>query len=230
MNFVVGFIVSLAFGLLAYWKKSVSTSGVWSGVAIGTLLYGFSGPQGFCLLAFLFIAGSLLTRHGFSRKQAIGGAQPNEGRRGAKEALANCLPAILFAFLAWRTGLDIYNIGLVSSFAAALADTTATELGQVYGRRFFRVPRFERVPAGTRGACSLEGTAFGILAGCAMGVLAWFLGFFPASGILWIVLGATVGFTGESLLASVIPNHEARNFIGALLGALSGMMFLRVLQ
>ena len=230
MNFLIGFIISLAFGLFAYWRKSVSVSGLWSGILVGTFLYGFSGPQGFSLLAFFFIVSSLLTRHGLDRKQAMGVAQPNEGRRGAKEALANCLPSLFFAFLFWRNGSLLAAVGFVSSFAAALADTTATELGQVYGRRFFRMPRFQRVPAGTRGAFSLEGTGFGVLAACAMGTLAYCLGFFPVFGIIPVVVGATIGFIGESLLAPVIVGHEVRNFIGPLLGGGCGMMFATFLS
>ena len=230
MHFLIGFIVSLAFGLVAYWKKSVSISGLWSGVFVGTLLYGFSGPQGFCLLAFLFIVGSLLTRHGFNRKQAMEVAQPNEGRRGTKEALANCLPGVLFAFLLWRGGSSPWAIGLVSSFAAALADTTATELGQLYGKRFMLLPGFKPVPAGTRGACSAEGTVFGLLAALAMGFLGWLLGFFPAVGMIWVLLGATIGFMGESLMARWVSNHEARNFSGAFLGGVSGAIFSRLLS
>ena len=228
MQFLIGFIVNLAFGLLAYWKKSVTLSGLWGGVAVGTLLYGFSGPQGFCLLAFLFIVGSFLTRHGFNRKQTMGVAQPNKGRRGAKEAVANCLPGLLFSFFLWRTGSLLFQVGLVSSFAEALADTTATELGQLYGRRCFKLPSFQKVAVGTCGACSLEGTLFGLLAACAMGLLGWLLGFFPAVGVLWVLLSAAVGFVGESLLASVVADHEARNFSGAFLGGVSGVIFSRL--
>ena len=230
MNFIVGFVVNLAFGLLAYWKKSVSASGLWSGIAVGSLLYGFSGPQGFGLLAFFFIVASLLTRHGFSRKKAVGVAQPDEGKRGAKEALASCLPGLFFAFLLWRSGSGLLAVGLVSSFAAALADTTATELGQLYGRKFFRLPNFRPVPVGTRGACSVAGTVFGILAACAMGILGWLLGFFHVVSILWVVLGATVGFMGESFFSRILMNHESRNFVGALLGGISGMLFSRLLS
>ena len=228
MDFVIGLVVNLVCGLLAYWKKTVSVSGLWSGIVIGTLLYGWSGPQGFCLLVFFFILASLFTRQGSRRKKAMGIAQPHEGRRGAREALANCLPGLFFAFLYWRERGPLFQIGLVSSFAAALADTTATELGQLYGRRFFRIPGFQRVPIGTTGACSLEGTWFGILAAAAMGTLGWLLGFLPFIGIAWVTLGATAGFLGESLISHILLNHEARNFMGSLLGGIFGILFMRI--
>ena len=228
MNFLIGFVVSLLFGLLAYCKKSVSVSGLFSGVVIGTLLYGFSGPQGFCLLAFFFIAASFFTRMGEARKKKMGLAQPNEGRRGSREALANCLPGLFFAFLIGRGEPLLYQVALVSSFAEALADTTSTELGQLCGGRCVTLPDLRPVPVGTRGAVSLEGTLFGILAALAMGTLGWILGFYPMAGVVWVGVAGTVGFVAESMIGRVVVNHEVRNFTGALLGGLAGILFLRI--
>jgi len=226
MNFFIGFIVSLAFGLFSYWRRSVSPSGLWGGVGIGTFLYGFAGPEGFCLLAFFFVVATVLTRLGQKRKQAMGVAQPNQGRRRAREALANCLPGLFFAYLVWRQpGILLFQVALVSSLAESLADTTSTELGQLYGRRCVILPACRSVPVGTRGAVSVEGTLFGVLAAFAMGILGWILGFYPVAGSVWVALGATIGFTGESLIGTVLTNHEARNATGSFLGGLTGMAF-----
>ena len=49
-------------------------------------------------------------------------------------------------------------IGFAASFAAKLADTFGSEIGKRWGRTTVLITSLRRVPAGTEGAVSLEGT------------------------------------------------------------------------
>ena len=72
----------------------------------------------------------------------------------------------------------VLRLAFVTAFATKLADTFASEIGKGYGRTTFLITNFKRVPPGTEGAVSAEGTAAaavggGLLAGlaCGLGVI-----------------------------------------------------------
>ncbi len=56
------------------------------------------------------------------------------------------------------------QIGFVASFCSKLSDTVSSEVGKAYGKTTYLVTTFQRVPRGTEGAVSLEGTAAGVAA------------------------------------------------------------------
>ena len=65
---------------------------------------------------------------------------------------------------------------LAGSFAAATADTLSSELGNVYGRRYYNILTLRPDTRGLNGVVSLEGTSLG-LAGTAVLSNRLFLGF-----------------------------------------------------
>lgn len=72
------------------------------------------------------------------------------------------------------------QVGFVASFASKLADTTSSEIGKAYGRTTYLVTTLQRVPRGTEGAVSAEGTAAGVAAAAVVAGMAVALG--QASG------------------------------------------------
>jgi len=59
-------------------------------------------------------------------------------------------------------GIKALNLVMgIAALATATADTTASEIGQLVGRRAFLPLTLRRVPVGTEGAISLEGTLAG---------------------------------------------------------------------
>lgn len=250
MQFVYGFLVSLACGLAAFFLKVISKSGLIGGVIFGTIIYGCTGWEGFLIpLTFVIIA-SLATKHGYAKKAAMGIAQEEGGRRGAKHALANILAGTIFAVLAF---LFIHNLPLLvtlltamaGAFATAASDTVSSELGQVYGKIPINPLTFKRVQPGTEGAVSIEGTLFGILASVVIALVFTADGivikqfepypyvvrynvfqiiFFPA---ICIILGAFLGNIVESLIGAGGKklNNELLNFMNTLVGgAIAGTL------
>jgi uncharacterized protein (TIGR00297 family) len=63
-------------------------------------------------------------------------------------------------------------MAFVASFASKLGDTTSSEVGKAYGRTTYLVTTLQRVPRGTEGAISAEGTLAGIAAAAAMASVA----------------------------------------------------------
>jgi uncharacterized protein (TIGR00297 family) len=159
--------------LAGYLLRSVDLSGAVGGWILGTIiLLGAGAPMYIALLTF-FVIGTAATKLGYRRKAAAGLAQEKGGRRGFGHAFSNVGVATIcaIAFSRWsRThwpidaAFIIYMMG-IGSLATAAADTTASEIGQLLGRRTFLPLTFRKVPVGTEGAISVEGTVAGIVAG-----------------------------------------------------------------
>jgi uncharacterized protein (TIGR00297 family) len=169
----IGAAVNAALAVGAYAARGVDRSGALCGWCLGVALYACSGWRGFTLLLLFFVLGTACTKLGYAKKAMMGIAQEKGGRRGAKHAIANTAAGVLFAFLAIATGHPaLFVLALVAAFATAAADTVSSEIGQAYGRTTYLVTSFKRVPAGTGGAVSLEGTLAGIAASTVPAVFA----------------------------------------------------------
>ncbi len=142
----------------------VSRGGAVGGFVVGILIYASLGPRGFAVLALFVVGGSLLTRLGYSRKRRSGTAEAGGGRRGARNALANCGVAVACALLYALTSSEAFVAAFVASLGAAFADTAESEVGQLYGRAPRLITTLREVPPGTDGAVSLSGTLAGIAA------------------------------------------------------------------
>lgn len=228
-NFAWGVGVNALLAIGAYAARGVGISGAISGFLLGTTLYGFGGPRGFALLFVFFVLGTACTKVGYARKAALGIAQEKGGRRGAKNALANTTAGVVFAFLAVATPYpDLFAIAMVAAFATAASDTTASEIGQAFGRTHVLVTTFRRVPAGTDGAVSIEGTAAGIAASAVLAGAAWASGLVGAAGFAIVVVAAFVGSTLESYLGATfermaVVDNEVVNFANTVAGGLAAL-------
>jgi uncharacterized protein (TIGR00297 family) len=234
--------VNTLLAIAGWLLRSVTVSGAIGGWALGSILILFAGwPMYVTLLAF-FVIGTACTRLGYARKAALGLAQEKGGRRGFSHAFSNvgvsAICSLLFAGYARRhhaTDMAIvaYLMGM-ASLATAAADTVASEIGQLFGRRAFLPTTLKRVPVGTEGAISVEGTVAGASAAAvvgAIGVLSFraFAGStlqFAWMAIVLITLAAIGGSWLESVAGSwnrlrtePIPNG-ALNFFNTAAGAL----------
>ncbi|HET9298980.1 MAG TPA: DUF92 domain-containing protein, partial [Candidatus Polarisedimenticolaceae bacterium] len=228
-DLAAGLAVNVVLAVLAYLARGVTVSGAVWGTVLGTLLYALAGWRGFLLLLVFFVLGTLVTKVGYARKAALGIAQERGGRRGARHAFANAGAGVLFAALAASTiAPGPFTLALVAAFATALSDTTGSEIGQAYGRTPYLVTTFRRVPPGTDGAVSVEGTLAGIAASALLAGIAWSVGLVPATGAAIVVVAAFVGTTLESYLGaaaagSEAPDNEAVNFLNTLAGGLAAI-------
>jgi uncharacterized protein (TIGR00297 family) len=229
-------VVNVAVAALALGAKLVRPSAAWGGLLVGLVIYAGAGRGGFAVLLGFFAIGVLLTKLGYARKAAQGLAEPNEGRRGSEHALANGGTAALLALamIAWpaqRTGLAVAFTG---AFAAALADTAGSEMGQLWGRRTISPVHFRRVPPGTEGAVSVEGTLAGLVASAVLGVLGAGVGLYPWAGVPAVSFGGFIGSLVESMVGSVPrlrrAGHMAFNFGNTVVGALAASGLYRIMK
>ena len=169
-------LVTVAFAAVAYALGMISRSGALGGLIVGTTIYASLGPGGFTVLALFVIGGSLLTQLGYPSKARTGTAQEHGGRRGARNALANCAVPTFCAVLAAATGSEPLTAAFVASIGAAFADTAESEIGQLFSRTPRLISTLRKVPPGTDGAVSLPGTLAGVGAAGLTAALALALG------------------------------------------------------
>ena len=132
------------------------------------------------------------------------------------------------ASVASRAGLDVHADAARLAFAAALvtggSDTIASEIGKAIGRHTVSVTTLRRVPPGTSGAMSLEGTLAGVAGAIGLGAAAAALGIVAWAQLPAIVIGATAGSLLESWLGATLEgpgilNNDVLNFINTAAGA-----------
>jgi uncharacterized protein (TIGR00297 family) len=223
-------IANAVLAAVGYFARSVDVSGAIGGFVLGAILILFGGWELYVVLLAFFILGTATTKIGYRAKAARGLAQEKGGRRGFSHAFANvgmaailavCSTAVLprLSILVWMAA--------AAALATAAADTTASEVGQLLGKRTFLPLTFRPVPAGTEGAISLEGTVAGIAAAAVVATIAVRarLGVFDVRWLLLLIACATAGSYIESVVGSwnrkqerPIPNGVL-NFMNTMVGA-----------
>jgi uncharacterized protein (TIGR00297 family) len=231
-------VVNTVLAIAGYALRSVDLSGALVGWILGCILIIGGGPPLYVALLAFFIIGTLATKLGYARKTREGLAQEKGGRRGAAHAFANVGVAAICAVACWR-GLGFVPLFMgIAALATAASDTTASEIGQLFGKRAFLPLSFRRVERGTEGAISIEGTLAGIVAGCIVASAgtsmaahhfrAGFIGslaIYKSNVIIVLTLCAFLGSYLESILGSWNRRHGSPiangtlNFANTMLGA-----------
>jgi uncharacterized protein (TIGR00297 family) len=220
--------------IFGYAVRSVDISGAVVGWVLGCIVILGGGPPLYLSLLAFFVIGTACTKLGYRRKSREGLAQEKGGRRGAAHAIANTGVAALCAIACWR-GLGLVPLFMgIASLATAAADTTGSEIGQLFGRRAFLPLTLRRVERGTAGAISIEGTLAGIVAGLVVAIVGVsvaihhlgpaFIGSVTIDKSRTVAVIAACAFLGsyvESVIGSVRPHiaNGAMNFLNTAAGA-----------
>jgi len=201
-------------------------AGAVTGGIIGLLIYKGAGLTGLLLLATFFIVGTAATKWQAGKKPNIGAVDKNDDQRTAGQVLANGGVAAVLGLVAWLSPDKVGAAQLViaGSLAAATADTLSSELGMIYGSRFFNILTFKKDECGRDGVISMEGTLIGLIgamliAGAYSAMIGWSLSFYL------IVLAGLIGNLVDSVLGALLERrglmgNNAVNFLNTLAGAL----------
>jgi len=223
---LVGIAVNVALPAVAALLRVVRPSGAVAGGLVGGLVLGLGGWGPYALLWAFFAGGTLTTRFGRKRKEAMGKAEEAGGRRGAANVLANCSVAAFLVAVSALTPAPAppFLLAAAAAFATALMDTVGTEVGQALKTPTVLLPDFRRVPPGTDGAVSVGGTLAGLLGAALLASLGASLGLYAPSGIAVVVAAAFAGTVAESLLGRDgapwrVTNGHVLNFLNTLAGA-----------
>jgi uncharacterized membrane protein len=220
-----GALLAVSGTVLILLTRQGTAAGALAGLAVALLAVLGLGAGAFFPLAIFVLGSGMLTRLGRGRKEGMGAAEPDQGRRGAAHVAAKLSLPAATGLLALLGAAPERALALVyaASLAGAFADTAATELGPVIGGPAFglRGGRITGLPHGTPGGMSVAG--FGAAAGAAAAVAggAWsvrLLDSAPAAGIA----------AGAGFLASALESLLAGTAWGTRVGHFGRNVFLSV--
>jgi uncharacterized protein (TIGR00297 family) len=226
---LVGMVVSVIAGKL-------TIPGALAGGITGLLVYYGAGLPGLIMLVIFFISGTAATGWRRAKKQRLGAAEENKGRRTAGQVIANGGVAAILGALAWYKPeyAPLLQLMIAGSLASATADTLSSELGTVYGSSFYDVLSFKSTGPGPDGVISLEGTLIGV-AGAAVIAAIYSCSFGWNYHFLWVIIAGAVGNFADSLLGATLERrhrigNNSVNVLNTLVGAITCLVLYSCLH
>jgi uncharacterized protein (TIGR00297 family) len=229
MTYLLFFLILLAILVAVYKLRKLTLAGTLTGGLVAVCIFMGGGLPGILILAAFFIMATVAT----SWKKSLKGKTHPEIRNAA-QVLANGGVAALCGLLIWLIPSPGYPliILLAAALSSATADTLSSELGTVYGRRFYNIISFKPDEKGRDGVISLEGTMTGIAGSAVIAVIyVLFLGWSP---VFWVVIiSGTAGNLFDSVLGATLERkgyikNNLVNFLNTVFAALVAYLLLLI--
>lgn len=204
-------------------KRKLTLKAAFTAVIIGLLVFQAAGLKGILLLMTFFLLSVIATSHKKEVKAKINGDNLIGKPRNTRQVLANggtaAITAILILIDPMR--IELYSIMMAASLASALADTLSSELGMVYGRRFYNILTLKKEANGLDGVVSIEGLIIGLLGSS---IIAMIYSGFGKTAMIVLVAGV-VGNLADSLLGAALERkhyieNDLVNFLNTSIAAL----------
>jgi len=171
IDIIIGVTISFIIAGLAYFKKSLDLSGLFTATLLGTVIYKFGSIIVWGSMIAFFVSSSLVTKlsEKSEKKTAKG--------RNYIQVLANGSVAAIFSILFYYMKMEIFLLAAVAAFATSNSDTWASEIGSLSKGKTFYILNFKIAPKGVSGAISRLGivaSLFGslLIAGVFLGIYA----------------------------------------------------------
>jgi len=208
------------------WFKKLTAWGALAGGLCAVLAFAGAGFTGVGMMTAFFIAGTVATSWRRADKKKLEITDADHAGRNAGQVLANSGVAAIAGVLAllFPAYINSWSLAIAACFSSATADTLASELGTVYGKRFYNIISLKPDQRGLDGVVSLEGTLLGML-GSVLIALIYYAGFGSVWHIMIIVVAGTAGNLADSVLGAVLERrgllkNDAVNFSNTLIAAL----------
>ncbi|MBC8986837.1 DUF92 domain-containing protein [Pedobacter sp. N36a] len=200
---------------------------------LGFLVALASGLKGISMLAAFFILSVLATSHKKAEKlkvhpaESAGSPDGEKTGRDSWQVLANGGVAGITALLALLNpeNSGYYLLMMAASLASALADTLSSELGILYGSRFFNVITFKKEAKGLDGVISIEGTIIGAIGA---GIIALIYAGFGQAALI-VAAAGILGNLTDSIIGALLErrkliSNNGVNFLNTLFAAVAGLL------
>jgi uncharacterized protein (TIGR00297 family) len=200
-NFDVGALLAALIAFAAWRTRSLTAGGAIGAFLVGTATFGALGlPGAYVLLAF-FVSSVALSRVGKARKAALVDAGKH-GARDGTQVFANGGVAALCAVLSLG-GDPRFAAAFAGAFAAAAADTWATEIGTLIGGRPRSILTLRTIATGLSGGVTVAGTLASFAGAMLLAAVAALAGFGTFGAI---ALAGIAGSLADSVLGASVQS------------------------
>jgi len=221
MQLLLGFLLSALIGLGAYWRGSLSKSGVAGAILTGTIIFGLGGWAWGILLIVFFVSSSVLSHYKESLKESLAEKFSKGHRRDLAQTLANggAGALIVVANAIWPH--PAWWAAFVGALATVNADTWATELGVLSKAKPRLLMTWQEVEVGTSGAITFAGTLAALVGAALISILGGIAaGHWDAGGVLYfMILSVPI-----SLIQFALPDFWTLFFPVLWAGVLAGLL------
>lgn len=226
-------LLVLVIGLSIRSRKLTPLAAVTGGVlALGIFLG--AGFTGIAMLGAFFMMGTAATIWKLQNKVAAGIAEKKGGMRNWKQVVANGGVAAMVgvATLIFTNHTLVLQLIMAGSLAAATADTLSSELGNIYGSRYYNILTFKKDKRGLDGVVSLEGTLAGVAGSLVIALIAVIGLSCSITEVVIIVIAGTIGNLADSVMGATLERKQylgnnAVNFLNTAVGAVAtGLLLL----
>ncbi len=230
-------LMLIAIAAVSIATRKLTAGGTLMGAVIAVLVFLGAGYTGVSMLGAFFVLGTFATVWKKKEKALVKVQHDQSVRRDAGQVFANGGVAGLMGALSYFSPgkAQLYDLMMAASLASAMADTLSSELGMVYGRRFYNIISWKKDTKGLDGVISLEGTLIGVIGSVIIASIYAF-GWGWDRGFWIIVLAGAVGNLSDSVLGALFERkHLLTNngvnflntFIAAVIGGLIGLSLLK---
>ncbi|MGM0674138.1 MAG: DUF92 domain-containing protein [Spirochaetota bacterium] len=207
-HILIAVLLNAAAAVGAHRRRAVTPTGAVAGFVVGAGILAFGGWTSWVLLMTFFGSSTVLSRVKSSSKDAVSKLHEKGSRRDHVQVLANAGVGLVMSAAYAATGMPMFLVAVAVSFAAANADTWASEIGVLSASAPVSILGAGRLPRGTSGGVSLLGFAASAI----------------GSGLIALVFSLFYGFTagwgaGVLLIFAVIT---AGGFLGSLIDSILG--------
>lgn len=210
--------LNAAVALVALSRRSVSRSGAVAGFLVGSAILCAGGFFIWGMLMLFFVSASVISRVGATTKTKLASMHEKGGERDAVQVLANGGAGLVGSILFAVTGEPAFAAAAAGGFAAANADTWASELGVLSPTPPHSIVTRKELPPGASGGVTRTGSLASV-GGSAL-IAVWFAVW------VWVqqaagagVAGAAAGLSRPTLLLLIIT---AAGAVGSLIDSLLG--------
>src|SRR3989344_6014385 len=151
-NVLIGLIISLALGVFAFKRETLSRTGTLAAILLGIVVFVLGGAAWFGVLAIFFLTSIFFTRFRAAQKEEVVREFAKGGVRDFWQVAANGGLAGLLAFAWFYYHLPLIFYAFLGVLAPGTSGTWATELGLLSKGRPRLITTWQQVPIGTSGA------------------------------------------------------------------------------
>ena len=219
IDYIIGFILSVAIAYIAYKKESLSKSGFIVATIYGLGIDIFGGRYFFAVMISFFISSSIFSHFKKNRKQKYERINKKTGKRDFTQVIANGLPSLIFGLLYYVTKNHIYILGFTTALAAANADTWASEIGMLSKSNPVSIITWEPIEKGISGGISPLGTIASLLGAAfisIISVIGYGIVFGNNGNLVYIFLLSTLGGFLGSLIDSILGATIQAKYISSI--------------